>query len=133
MPDVSNIITTSIMRLEKNYYDMISMHMSGVSGTFYIALRPDCDVYRGHFPGNPVCPGVCNIQTIKECTEWVIGQRLRISSIDRCRLKAVATPSACPELAVRVDIKPSDAGYAVTASVSDEERTYIDFSGEMTV
>lgn len=121
------------MRLENNYYDVINMHTNGMSGTFYIALRPDCDVYRGHFPGNPVCPGVCNIQTIKECAEMLVGHGLRITVIHRCRLTAVATPSACPELTVKVSLLPSEDGLAVTASILDDGRTYMDFLGEMTV
>ncbi|MFS2716174.1 beta-hydroxyacyl-ACP dehydratase [Bacteroides uniformis] len=78
------------MKLENNYYKLISMHSDGTSGVFHLSLRLDCEVYRGHFPGNPVCPGVCNIQMIKECAERLTGQRLHISRIRRCRLTAVA-------------------------------------------
>lgn len=120
------------MRLEDNYYELISMHSSGMSGTFRIALREACEIYRGHFPGNPVCPGVCNIQTIKECAERLTGKRLRIGSIRRCRLTAVLTPASSPELDVTVHLLPTDTGYTVTATVSDANRTYMDYKGEMT-
>ena len=121
------------MKLENSYYEQISMHSDGMSGVFYVVLRPDCEVYRGHFPGNPVCPGVCNIQMIKECAERLTGRRLHIGSIRRCRLTAVATPAVCPELAVKVNLQPTESGYAVTAIVSDAERMYMDYKGEMTV
>ncbi len=121
------------MKLENNYYELISMHSDGTSGVFHIALRPDCEVFRGHFPGNPVCPGVCNIQTIKECAERLTGQRLHIGSIRRCRLTAVATPATCPELEVRINLLPTETGYDITATVSDTRRTYMDYKGEMTV
>ncbi len=121
------------MKLENNYYKLISMHSDGTSGVFHLSLRPDCEVYRGHFPGNPVCPGVCNIQMIKECAERLTGQRLHISRIRRCRLTAVATPTACPELTVKIDLQPVENGYAVIATVGDARRTYMDYKGEMTV
>lgn len=120
------------MRLEHHYYELDSMHTGGRHGRFHIALRPDCEVYRGHFPGNPVCPGVCHIQTVKELTERLTGCRLRIRSIRLCRLKAVATPSACPELCVDISLSDTDGGLLVEARMADAERTYMDFKGEMT-
>lgn len=120
------------MRLEHHYYELNSMHTDGRHGRFHIALRPDCEVYRGHFPGNPVCPGVCHIQTVKELTERLTGCRLRIRSIRLCRLKAVATPSACPELCVDINLSDTDGGLLVEARMADAERTYMDFKGEMT-
>lgn len=121
------------MKLEDNYYKLISMHSDGMSGMFHIALCPDCDVYRGHFPGNPVCPGVCNIQTVKECAERLTGKRLHIGSIRRCRLTAVATPTTCPELDITVNLVPTECGYDVTAILTDAQHTYMEYKGEMAV
>ncbi len=120
------------MKLENNYYKLIGMSCGGLSGVFHIALCPDCEVYKGHFPGNPVSPGVCNIQTVKECAERLTGQRLQIGSIRRCRLTAVVTPSACPELDVKIDLTPAETGYGITATVSDSARTYMEMKGELT-
>lgn len=119
------------MRLENHYYELISMHTDGQSGWFYIALCPDCEVYRGHFPDNPVCPGVCHIQTVKELTERLTGCRLRIRAIRLCRLTAVATPATCPELRVDIRLSPADNGVHVQARMTDAERTYMEYQGEM--
>lgn len=119
------------MHLENNYYKLLSMRADGLGGLFHIALLPDCEVYRGHFPGNPVCPGVMNIQTVKVLAERLAGRRLQISTIRQCRLTAVATPSVCPELDVRVSLSPVEGGYSVSASLSDDVRTYLDFKGIM--
>lgn len=121
------------MILTNNYYKLISTHRDGMTGVFRIVLCPDCEVYKGHFPGNPVCPGVCNIQTIKECAERLTGCRLHISSIYRCRLTAVATPTLCPELLVEISLQPVDNSYAITATISDEKRIYMNYKGEMFV
>lgn len=119
------------MRLHHHYYELMAMHTGGKSGCFYITLRPDCEVYRGHFPGNPVCPGVFHIQTVKELTEWLAGCRMRIRSIRQCRLTAVASPSICPELRVDISLSPAEDGFSVLANISDVERTYMEFKGEM--
>ena len=99
---------------------------------FHIRLLPGCDVYRGHFPGRPVCPGVCNIEVIKECAVLLSGRKLSISTIRQCRFTAVASPSICPELAVAVSLLPAGVGYVVSARISDKERTYVEYKGNMT-
>ncbi|MCD8203317.1 MAG: beta-hydroxyacyl-ACP dehydratase [Prevotella sp.] len=121
------------MVLENYYYKLISMQSNGLSGMFHIALCPDCDVYRGHFPDNPVSPGVCNIQTVKECAEKLTGQPLQVSSIRRCRLTAVITPATCPEMDIKINMTPTESGYDITSTISDTERTYMELKGEMTV
>lgn len=121
------------MKLEDNYYKLISMHCDGMNGVFHIALRSDCDVYHGHFPGHPVCPGVCNIQTIKECAEHLTGKQLHIDSIRRCRLTAVVTPATCPELDIKIDLLSTKNGYGITAILSDAQRIYMEYKGEMTI
>ena len=87
-------------------------------------------MYQGHFPGQPVCPGVCNIQTIKECASLLTGKELRISSIKQCLLTAVATPTVCPEGDVTVQVSEADGKYSIVATISDERRQYMAFKGE---
>lgn len=119
------------MLLRDNYYKIAGRNTTGRETTFRIVLLPDCDVYRGHFPGNPVCPGVCNVQVIKECAALLAGKPLSIGAIRQCRFTAVATPGQCPWLDVTLDIEPSAGGYAVNARIADGRATYLDFKGEM--
>lgn len=121
------------MRLENNYYKIVNQNKWKDRGIFLIELLDGCSVYRGHFPDDPVCPGVFNIQTIKECAEVLTGCNLHISSIRQCRFKAVATPIICPKLHVTVEIAPSDGGYAVKASIADAVRVYMEYQGDMCV
>ena len=121
------------MLLENKYYKIINTKVDGLSAVSRIVLLPACDVYRGHFPGNPVCPGVCNIETIKECAILLAGRKLQISTIRQCRLTAVASPALCPEVDVTVSLLPTDRGFTVTAKIADAERTYMEYKGDMIV
>lgn len=119
------------MLLENKYYKVLRAREEGDGKVVYhIALLPDCNVYQGHFPGQPVCPGVCNIQTIKECASLLTGKELRISSIKQCLLTAVATPTVCPEVDVTVQVSEADGKYSIVATISDERRQYMAFKGE---
>ena len=119
------------MLLENNYYKVLRAREEGEGkAVYHIAILPDCNVYEGHFPGNPVCPGVCNIQTIKECASILVGKELRITSIKQCLFTAIATPTVCPEVDVEVEVKEAGGSYTIVASISDEKRQYLTFKGE---
>jgi 3-hydroxyacyl-[acyl-carrier-protein] dehydratase len=119
------------MLLENKYYKVLRAREEGEGkAVYHIAILPDCNVYNGHFPGNPVCPGVCNIQTIKECASLLIGKELRISSIKQCLFTAIASPTVCPEVDVEVEVKEAGESYTIVASISDEKRQYMTFKGE---
>lgn len=120
------------MLLENKYYEITDMRTTSLEGTFHIRLLSGCDVYHGHFPGHPVCPGVCNIEMIKECAMLLAGRKLFISTIRQCRLTAVASPSICPEVDVRVSLRPAEEGFVVSAGISDKEKTYMEYKGNMT-
>jgi len=121
------------MLFENKYYKILDAKVDGLDAVYRIALLPDCDVYRGHFPGNPVSPGVCNIEIIKECAMLLTGKRLLIGTIKQCRLTAVASPALCPEVDVILSLLPTDKGFTVTARIADAERTYMEYKGDMIV
>lgn len=118
------------MLLKDKYFQIENVSRDGDAALCRVRLLPDCDVYRGHFPGHPVSPGVCNIEMVVECFNYCHGGSHRIKSIDRCRFTAVASPSVCPELDVAVSWTRTDGdGISVAASVKDDKRQYMDFKG----
>lgn len=105
------------------------------TGVYLVSLLPQADVYRGHFPQKPVCPGVCNIEVIRECAEMLTGQDLALTTISRCRLTAVATPQICPLVDVTVNVarKEGTDTYNVVAKIADFETTYLEFKGDLVI
>lgn len=120
------------MRFEDRYYHVEDCRSEGGHAVFAIELLPDCDVYAGHFPGNPVCPGVCHIEMLRECVVRLTGKNLFISSIRQCRLTSVATPSACRQVELTVDLKDIPGGVTVEARLTSMGKTYMEYRGDMT-
>ncbi|MCD8282640.1 MAG: beta-hydroxyacyl-ACP dehydratase [Prevotella sp.] len=119
--------------MEGNYFRILNVYCNERYGIFNIALLPECEIYNGHFPGNPVSPGVCNILTIKELAESMTERELFVKSIRRCRFTSVITPALCPELNIEIHLSDTAGGYDITAKVYDKERTYMELKGELTV
>jgi len=57
-----------------------------------IQLNKTHDVFKGHFPGNPITPGVCMIQIIKEVLETHVQQRLFLQRISNVKFTAIINP-----------------------------------------
>lgn len=108
-----------------NFYHIKDKRTGTGEAHYKVVFPSNCDVYRGHFPSEPVSPGVCTIQMIKELTEEAVGRALTISNISNCKLTHVLVPS--DEKTINADITFSDTGDNVTinAIVWEGETTYI--------
>lgn len=105
------------------------------NAVFALSLVKDCEVYKGHFPHKPVCPGVCNVETIRECAEMLTEQDLKISTIKQCRLTAVAAPDVCPKVDVTIALTPNEdkSAYVIQAKIADATTSYMELKGELKI
>ena len=69
-----------------------------------VRLNKDHEVFKGHFPGNPVMPGVCMIQMIKELTEESLGKELFLEVSSNIKFMAIINPEINPTLNVELAI-----------------------------
>jgi len=99
---------------------------------FDVILLPECSIYKGHFPGMPVAPGVCNIQMIKECVERITGKQLLLAYISQCKFTALITPQQHQELQIRIELieNTEDRPVKVITTISRDETEYLIFKGE---
>lgn len=125
----------AVSSLENKYYQILCMTMQEEGcAVFRVALLPDCEAYCGHFPGRPVCPGVCQVEMARQCAERLSGCKLYIKSIGLCRFLAVASPDVCPEVEIAVALKSVKEGtWLMTARLFDERAIYMEFKGEVGV
>lgn len=87
----------------------------------YIHLNKDHDIFKGHFPDNPVTPGVCMVQIIKDLTSQAKGVKLSMVSSNNIKFMAVINPENNPELRLTLDLKENEDG-----TISVKNITYFD-------
>lgn len=73
-----------------------------------ISLNKDHDIFNGHFPGNPVTPGVCMMQIVKELTEEFTGAQLFLKSASNVKFMAIINPFETPDLTLQLDINETE-------------------------
>ena len=87
--------------------------------SFLIRLNPECFIYKAHFPGQPVTPGVCLVQIAVELLGETMGRQLKIRRMKEAKFLSVVSPDSCPELTVRL-LKIQEDEDKVSAKLSIE-------------
>ena len=59
------------------WIDKINIIESGEEGVGYKNITKDMDFFRGHFPGNPVMPGVLQIEAMAQTAGCVVMEALQ--------------------------------------------------------
>ena len=100
--------------------------------TFTLELNPVHPVYQGHFPGNPVVPGVCQVQMVKELTSVVLNRDIVILKSDNIKFLSAIIPTVTPIVKVSIDIRENESGFwNVNSIISSEDRVFMKFKGIM--
>lgn len=96
-----------------------------------IVLDPDHPVFEGHFPGNPILPGVCTVQMIRELLEQSVQKSLIMTKAGNIKYLGFVNPVSIPVLSVQLQVKPSEAGIiSCSATVSANGASVCSFKGE---
>lgn len=93
------------MSVLKNFYNVIKIENTaeGVSRAS-ITLNAEHNIFQGHFPGNPVTPGVCMMQIAKDLAEEITGKKLFLTSASNVKFMAIINPAENPDLALELEI-----------------------------
>ncbi len=68
-----------------------------LTGTNYkvrvgVNINPDHTIFNGHFPGNPIVPGVCQIQMVTEILGELHHKKIRLISADNIKFLSMINP-----------------------------------------
>lgn len=75
-----------------NFYTIEAITEQGGEYACTIRLNPEHDVYKGHFPGMPVLPGVCMLRIMKDCASAVMDAPMRFQTVTSCKFLSVVNP-----------------------------------------
>ena len=97
--------------LLQDFYTVQSLEKGeGQKYTAHIMLNAGHEVFKGHFPGNPVTPGVCMMQIIKELTQQVTGESLVMKNASNIKFMALINPEVTPKLKLELEITETENG-----------------------
>lgn len=100
-------------KLLTDLYKLDDLTVVDTSATAKITINKDHIIFKGHFPDNPVMPGVCMMQIIKEITEKITDKKLFMQSASNIKFMAIINPFKTPKLELQLEIIETDEGYKV--------------------
>lgn len=86
-----------------------------------VYLNNEHDVFNGHFPGNPVTPGVCMMQIIKELSQDIVESSLLMISSSNVKFMALINPDVNPRLRLELEISGD-----INTEIKVKNTTYFD-------
>ncbi|WP_430614469.1 3-hydroxyacyl-ACP dehydratase [Flavobacterium sp. JP2137] len=117
--------------LLKDFYSVESLEKKDDKNYIvWIKLNKTHDIFKGHFPNNPVTPGVCMMQIIKELSEDFTGQKLFMSVVSNVKFMALINPEIHSDLRLEINLATDvdQAQYKVKTTATYEQTVALKMS-----
>ncbi|PJB15214.1 MAG: 3-hydroxyacyl-ACP dehydratase [Flavobacteriales bacterium CG_4_9_14_3_um_filter_32_8] len=116
--------------LINNFFTITTLEQT--DGVILSTIKIDAShqIFEGHFPNNPITPGVVQIQLVKELLEKTFNQTLFLKEIGRCKFLAILNPNENAEILIKIDFTKEDGIIKVTADGTSKEgsQTFFKFN-----
>ncbi len=107
--------------LINNFFKIKEYTHENESTLFIIELIKNHPIYDGHFPGNPIVPGVCSIEIIKECAAFILNCSLHFHSIEQCKFLSPIDPIKTGTLSISLKlISLNETEFSISATIMSQ-------------
>ncbi|MDD3876191.1 MAG: hypothetical protein PHT69_06190 [Bacteroidales bacterium] len=101
----------------------------GCNSFAVITLDPDHDIFKGHFPENPVLPGVCLVHIIKSVMIAAVEKPLMMFNCQSIKFQLPVNPLENNILEIDIKNKSTSDFYDVSVQVSYGDKKFCNFRG----
>ena len=117
------------MKLRDSLYTIVSEFKGDGRHDFNIKLDPEHFIYKAHFPGEPITPGVCIMQIAKELLEEAVSEDLVLSCVKNIKFLRIISPNEVTEICYSLaKISREDDQIKVQVTVTAGEDAYAKLS-----
>jgi 3-hydroxyacyl-[acyl-carrier-protein] dehydratase len=94
-----------------------------------IAWNGDHGIFRGHFPDQPVVPGVCMMQIIQELLSGAVGKKLLVKKAANMKFLNMIDPRRASQVTIEITYSETEEGYKASAVIKHEATVFLKFQG----
>jgi 3-hydroxyacyl-[acyl-carrier-protein] dehydratase len=117
--------------LKNSFYTLQDENAGPESFTAKASYNATHEIFGGHFPGQPVVPGVCTMQMVKELVEEQTGKKLLLQSTGQVKFLQLILPEVQP--LISISWKETEGGYVVTAALKNDTADLFKMTGMFAV
>lgn len=113
------------MILKDKLYEIRDRKVNENEAIYTVAMLSDSVIYKAHFPNEPMTPGVCLVQMVKELLELSLDKRFELVDAKNVKFLNILIPtSRTADFHIKWEQNPESDQLHVNAVISDSERVY---------
>lgn len=116
--------------LRNSFYTVNESKTDKENLTATIYFHPEHEIFQGHFPGQPVVPGVCMVQIVKEMMEEALGYKLLFRKGHQIKFLKLIVPDTAQVIMIHISWKEAEGIYTTQASFKDGDMALFKLNGE---
>ena len=116
------------MNLWNDFFKILSVEKGGDNYNVAVELNPAHEIFNGHFPGNPVVPGVCMVQMVKDILKHIFQKEFTMKQASQLKFLAILNPNEVLQLNVGLSIlKEDESGLTVSGTFQKGELVFLKY------
>lgn len=119
--------------LLNNFFYLEDLSQQEQHITAGIHINADHEILKGHFPQQPVVPGVCVLEMLKEVMQVALAKKLMMSESVMIKFLTIFTPDRQTRVLFEIDYKINEQNnWLVNATLKHADITFLKFKGVFT-
>ena len=111
--------------LLNDFYTIESSTHNGRQYRTTVLLNKEHAIYQGHFPQQPVVPGVCMMMMVQETLSLALGKKLNLSSAKTVKFLGVVNPNEINLLTIDCEVVENpDNTFSTIATIYTEQQVF---------
>jgi len=115
--------------LKGSLYKILSLEHRDNTIKAVIEIDKNSDIFSGHFPGQPVLPGACMLQIVKEILETALNKTLHLKKAGQIKFLGIVDPVVACTLKLELSYVVESSEMKVTANMVSLEIVCFKFKG----
>lgn len=115
------------MLKENSFYNVTDCEYTQSALNCIVVFNAAHEIFSGHFPVNPIVPGVCTMAIVKELLENALQQKLVLQEATVVKFLGLISPYMSPTL--NLSWKEESGQYVASASLQDGATSLFKMSG----
>ncbi len=114
------------MILNDTFYTVTELTKGENAVDATIKLNASHAIFEGHFPNNPVTPGVVEMEIVKEILSLGLEKPLKMKTMSSCKFLAVLNPINVENVHVKISITEMDDAFVrISGQLTDDTTSFL--------
>jgi 3-hydroxyacyl-[acyl-carrier-protein] dehydratase len=114
---------------QNNLFTFAVLQTEGDTVKTNIKLNPLHPIFEGHFPDNPILPGVCMMQMVKAVVEAYTNKKIKLVLGQDLKFLSVINPEKNTMIQTELKINIEDERIRIVAQLLDNAIVFFKFKG----